>query len=263
MKTQWMIGILILGSVQFIGCSKNSDEKESKEDPIKKECLINIDTIDFTFGIDYTYPEKYLAPGEQSEVDPLYLDEIRRSIGDPGDSIGYVLDVCQLISQHFSFINAGGAMARQNSVNELLKIRTFYGCYSLALIISSVLREFGFPAIMIETADVQWVYDYHAGKVDYFAGHVMSEIYVENNWILLDNNGFWVKDYDPLNPFIPQLHYPPEAYFVFAKGIDTWDYSNKDDSFTGENLIFFAENICCFEDLFNTVSYHWNNQTSK
>jgi hypothetical protein len=252
MENQWRIITLALVTVLFTGCSKKTAEEENKE------CLITIDTTDFTFGIDYMSPDNYLVPGEQSEVDQPYLDEIRISIGDPVDSIGYILNVCEWINQQFSFINAGGGMIGQITVNELFELKEFYGCHSQALLISSVLRSFGFPAIMIETADVQWAYDYHSGKVDYFAGHVMSEIYVENNWILLDNNGFYVQDYDPLNPFIPEINYPPEAYFVFAKGIDTWDYSNKVQSFTHENLIFIAENIYCYEDLFHTITYVWS-----
>ena len=150
-------------------------------------------------------------------------------------------------------------MAGKNTVDELYKIKTFYGCHSQALIISSILREFGFPAIMIETADVQWGYDYNAGIVQYFAGHVMSEIYVENKWILLDNNGSYVEDYNPMIPYIHVVNHPTNAYFVFAKGVDIWDYSAKDDSFTDNKLVFFSENIYCFEEMFNTVSYNWSN----
>jgi len=252
MENLWKVIMLMLASVQFMGCSKSTAEKESRD------CMVNIDTIDFTFGIEYMHPEHYLVQGEQSEADLSHLDQIRGSIGDPVDSTGYLVDVCLWINQHFTFINAGGAMIGQVTVNELFETREFYGCHSQALIVSSVLRGLGFPAIMIETADVQWAYGYHAGSVDYFAGHVMSEIYVENRWILLDNNGIWLDGYDPLNPFIPQFNYPPDAYFVFAKGIDTWDYSQKEASFTHENLIFFAENIYCFEDLFHTARYTWN-----
>jgi len=150
-------------------------------------------------------------------------------------------------------------MIGKNTVDELYEIKTYYGCHSLALIISSILREFGFPAIMIETADVQWGYSHNAGTVEHFAGHVMSEIYAENKWFLLDNNGTFVEEYDHTNPYIPLSNYSTDAYFVFAKGIDTWDYSTKDDSFTHDKLIFFSENIYCFEEMFNTVSYNWSN----
>ncbi|MEA3478540.1 MAG: hypothetical protein U9R60_10210, partial [Bacteroidota bacterium] len=175
----------------------------------------------------------------------------------PEDNIDDVLEVCQWINQHFTFENAGGAMMGVNTVDELYEIKTFYGCHSLALIISSVLREFGFPVIMIETADVRWGYNYHAGDTDFFAGHVMSEVFLEDTWILLDNNCTYVDEYNPDNPFITDMYQANTGYFVFAKGIDIWDYSGKDDSFTHENLIFFADNIYCFEELFFTVNYTW------
>ena len=127
----------------------------------------------------------------------------------------------------------------------------------LALIISSVLREFGFPAVMIETADVQWGYNYHAGTTQNFAGHVMSEVFVEDKWILLDNNGTYIEEYDCHNPFISKMYRSNTGYFVFAKGVDIWDYNGKDDSFTYENMVFFSDNIYCFEEMFYTVSYSW------
>lgn len=55
------------------------------------------------------------------------------------------------------------------------------------------------------------------------------------------------------------LHYSSDSYFDFAKGKDIWDYTGNDDSFTHDNLIYFAENIYCFEDMFITVEYSWNN----
>jgi len=246
--------IVIVGIVLLVSsCSKNNDSE------LDKECKIDIDTIDFSFGILYDDPLEYLIPGEESDVSDLFHEEVRNGIGIPGDSIDDVLEVCHWINQHFAFVNAGGAMAGKNTVDELFEIKTFYGCHTLSLIISSVLREFGFPAVMIETADIQWAYDYKAGKVHHFAGHVMSEVYVENKWILLDNNGCYVEEYDPSNPYIPVINHPTDAYFVFAKGIDIWDYSAKDNSFTDKKLRFFSENIYCFEELFNTVDYTWSN----
>jgi len=150
-------------------------------------------------------------------------------------------------------------MAGLNTVDELFEIKTFYGCHSLSLIISSVLREFGFPAVMIETAGVSWGYDYNDGNIHYFSGHVMSEIYIESKWILLDNNCTYVEEYDPMNPYISATNTMERTgYFVFAKGIDIWDYSGHDDSFTYNEMIKFSENIYCFEDMFDSVNYNWN-----
>jgi hypothetical protein len=224
-----------------------------------RECLIDIDTIDFTFGIDYDNSEKYLIPGEESDLNNSYLEEIRDEIGTPGNRIDDILLVCQWINQNFTFEDAGGTMAGINTVDELYEIKTIYGCHSLSLLISSVLREFGFPAVMIETASIQWGYDYNAGKIQYLKGHVMSEIFVENKWILFDNNGTYIKEYNPLNPFISAVNSSQDDYFVFAKGIDIWDYSGRDELFTYNKMLYFSENIYCFEEMFNSVNYYWDN----
>jgi len=235
----------------LVMCSRDEDPE------IDRECHIDISSIDFTFGIDYSDLDKYLIPGEESDLKDIYLEEIRAAIGTPGDTIEDILKVCHWINQQFVFENAGGAMMGKLTVDELYEIKTFYGCHSLALIISSVLREFGFPALMIETADVQWGYNYHEGKTQNFIGHVMSEVYVEDKWILLDNNGTYIEEYDFTNPFISKMYRSTAGYFVFAKGIDIWDYNGKDDSFTHDKMVFFSDNIYCFEEMFYTVSYSW------
>jgi hypothetical protein len=253
MRTYNIFFLLLAILILSFSCSKDDVVNPSHE------CKIDIDTIDFTFGIDYDNPEKYLIPGEESDLKDNYLEEICNIVGIPNDSIDDILHVCHWINQNFTFEDARGAMIGENTVNELFEIKTFYGCHSLSLLISSVLREFGFPAVMIETADVLWGYAYNAGNVQYFAGHVMSEVYVENKWILLDNNCTYVEEYNPLNPFISAMNSPQDDYFVYAKGVDIWDYSERDDSFTHDKMVDFSENIYCFEEMFNTVNYHWSN----
>lgn len=250
-----MILLWLLNLLLFNSCSDNKETEEI----IDRECRIEIDTIDFTFGVDYKDTIKYLTPGEQSDLDDLYFQEIKTSIAIPDNSIEGILSVCHWVNQNFRFENAGGAMIGKVNVDTLYQCKKFYGCHSQALIISSILREFGFPAILIETADVKWGYKYHEGTIDYFSGHVMSEIYVEGRWILLNNNCTYVENYNPDNPYIPMMDDPSNGYFVFAKGIDTWDYSGKDPDFTWDQLIFFSDNIYCFEEMFKTVSYDWNN----
>jgi hypothetical protein len=230
--------------------------KDKNEDPF--ECNFNIDTLDFTFGIDYDNPENYLIPGEQSDLSEEYSELLSNDIDTPVTDIEGVLQVCHWINRNFTFEDAGGNMAGVNSVDELFEIKTFYGCHSLALLISSVLREYGIPAVMIETADIQWAYDYKEGSVDYFRGHVMSEVYINNTWILLDNNCTYVSDYDPGNPYIPVMNPNEKGLFVFAKGVDIWDYRGNNSSFTHDKMTDFSNNIYCYEDLFYTTNYKWN-----
>ena len=246
--------LLAVFTLLLLACEENEDVNTPITPP---PCTFNVDTMDFSFGINYDVPDQYLIPGEESDLKDSYFEEIKNAIGIPNDSIEDILRVCHWVNQNFTFSNAGGAMAGVNTVDELYEIKTFYGCHSLALIISSILREFGFPAVMIETADVQWAYDYNAGKTQNFAGHIMSEIYVNGKWILLDNNCSYVEEYDYLNPYISQLHNPENGYFVFAKGVDIWDYSGRVESFTHEKMVEFSNNVHCYEELFYTVTYSW------
>jgi hypothetical protein len=252
MKRPGKLIVLLIILIPWSACSKNHPED------VDNDCPFLADTLDFSFQINYENPETYLIPGEQSDLNDTYLEEIQNSLEVSDHSIEDMLQVCQWVNQHFMFENAGGGMIGKPTVNELFEAGVFYGCHSQALIISSVLRKLGFPVVVIETADVQWAYDFNTGNAAYYKGHVMSEVFVDLDWILLDNNGSYVRDYDPGNPFIPQSNYPPDAYFVFAKGTDYWDYSQGVDSFTYENLDFFAENVYCYESLFHTVDYVWS-----
>jgi hypothetical protein len=242
--------LLVVFPIILIGCSRD-DEPE-----IDRECHMDISMLDFTFGMDHDNPDAYLVPGEQSDLSEIYREEIQGVLGLPEDSMSFILDLCNWIDQNFTFENAGGGMIGKPTVDELYESKVFYGCHSEALLISGILRKFGFPAVMIETFDVQWAYDYHAGRTQYFAGHVMSEIHLEGRWILLDNDGTYVEEYDYSDPFI-STRFPSKGLFVYAKGLDTWDYSNKEEGFTHEQMIFYSDNIYCFEGMLNTVDYDW------
>jgi len=43
-----------------------------------------------------------------------------------------------------------------------------------------------------------------------------------------------------------------------AGRIDSINYSDNDESFTHNQLIFYSENIYCFEEMFYTVQYEWS-----
>ena len=252
MRNLKLLLLLITLPLIIINCSKYNEEDNNPS-----KCDFIVDTMDFTFGIDYDHPEKYLIPGAQSGLSEKNIELVRKTIGTPNNTIVGIKQVCFWINQYFTFDNAGGALAGINTVDELFELKKFYGCHSLALIISSVLREFGFPAVMIETVDVKWCYDYRNGSVDYFKGHVMSEVYINNKWVLFDNDGSHVEDYDCTNPYISGNNHFEWGFFIFAKGVDIWDYKGSDETFTDDALLHFSSNIHCYEDFFYTTDYKW------
>jgi hypothetical protein len=89
------IFLLILQFLLF-GC-KTDDAPE-----IDKPCKIDISFIDFSFEIDYNDPDKYLVPGEQSDLKDVYLEEIRDALGTPGENTEDILELCHWINQHFT-----------------------------------------------------------------------------------------------------------------------------------------------------------------
>ena len=254
MKTKSIFSFLLFFLIA-LSC-KNSDnvlDNNEKDYP----CNLNMENYDYSFGVQYDNSQLYLTPGTQSDLNDEYFEEIEIIIGTPSNTIPGIITVCDWFNHNFTFENAGGNMIGQKSVNELYESKTFYGCHSAALIISSILREFGFPTVMIETASVEWAYDYFDGVTQSFEGHVMTEVYVLEKWILLDNNGTFVEDYDCMNPFISTID--NQGLFTYAKGKDIWDYGVRDPSDTHNMMINFSDNVGCFEDKFNSVNYEWEN----
>ena len=200
-------------------------------------CNMDMNSYDFSYGIDYSEPDKYLVSGDQSVLNDIFFKEIRSSIGRVPHSVSGVLKICSWINRNFDRVS--GNDIGNKTLNQLYAIRTIYDSHSAALIISGTLRKFGFPAVMIETASIQWAYDYRNGDKRNFKVHVMSEVYVNGEWILLNNNGTYVSDMnlkirssDAMND---NLY--PQGLFVYAKGKDSWGYGVRRETDTRNKII--------------------------
>lgn len=248
-----------ISAVATLSCNLNNIHKNDNNTTEDYPCNLKMDNYDFSYGIDYDTPEKYLIPGEQSDLGDTYYEELKTIFDTPEKTISTIMNICNWFNQSFSFSNAGGNMIGKKTVNELYEAKTYYGCHSAALVISSVLREFGFPSVMIETASIDWAYNYNDNPNQAFEGHVLTEVYVEDNWILLDNNCQFVESYNCMNPFISTADNNDQGLFIYAKGIDIWDYGVRDESDTHSMMINFADNIGCFEEYFNSIDYFWTN----
>ena len=74
--------------VILLACASKQDEITSTE------CTIEIDTIDFSFGMDYSETSHFLIPGTQSDLSDSYFIEIRNIIGIPQNKIEDIVDLC-------------------------------------------------------------------------------------------------------------------------------------------------------------------------
>ena len=212
--------------------------------------------------IDYSNPEKFLNPGKQSDLKDKYLDEIKSVVGDMNkkDMTG-IAKIFAWYQRYFTTETAGGAMIAQYTINDLYENRKIYGCHSASLILASVLREFGYPAILIDTSSIDWAYKYNSGTADGMVGHVMTEVFVEGRWILLDTSGKYITNYNPKILFIPPEHKDegpsPKGLFVMRKGIDHWSYGVTKPEDVEKLMKAFAKEVKNVEKYLINPGYKW------
>jgi transglutaminase-like putative cysteine protease len=136
------------------------------------------------------------------------------------------------LKTEFTHYRARGTTIGTATVDQLLLSRELGGCHDFALVFAAVSREFGYPAVMIDTYSISWIEQFQKGEAEGHIGHVFVEVYLDDKWILVDpTNGWYVEyDYDPSNPIIPLkgsiAGSSKEIYGFYAelKGLDSWSY---------------------------------------
>lgn len=181
------------------------------------------------FNIDYDKPEKYLKLGKMTKIEISYLDAIRQEISVTGKTIDDLRVIFLWKQLKFRKAYAAGKFVGKSTVNSLYEQGVLTGHHDDGIVLVSILREFGFPAVMVDAAGIQWSHDYTAGKTTEFLGHVYVEVFVEGKWILMDTtSGRYIENYNPLDPVIPlPIRLEPKGFYVMFKGIDTADYGVK------------------------------------
>lgn len=236
-----------------IGCYKE-DEKDI--DNGSSECLIDMDTFDLAFGIDYSQPDLYLIPGQQSALSDSFFNIVHKDLGQIAEGMTGVKQVCNWINANFDVTPAGGALIGRFDVNELFEKRLIFGCHSNALVQIGILRKAGYPSIMVETASVSWIEAYNRNEATYYSGHVMAEVFVDDHWILLENNGLYVDDYLTNNPYISH-DFQHNGYLIYARGRDMWEYGVFTEEDVHNLMKETASNYGCFEEYIGSNFYRW------
>lgn len=175
--------------------------------------------------IDYNNPNKYTVAGKQSGINDTLFTEIDNQLNIKTNDFTDIEKVFNWKNQNFKNISDGGRSVGKITVNNILTKKELAGCHDHALLTASILRRYGFPAIMVDTTGIQWAYDY-PDKTTMFIGHVFVEIYLKDKWILFDpTSGKYILNYDFNNRVIP-ITTPDESkgYYAMLKGLDPDDY---------------------------------------
>lgn len=181
------------------------------------------------FGVDYAHPAKYLVQGEQTSLsNSVALATLRGN----EQSIAHLGRIYHWMRKGFTAGSGGGKTIGVIAVDQLLAERRLSGCHDWGLVYASILRELGYPAVVVDALSINWGKQFQAGRRGPFIGHVFVEVFIAGQWILVDptNNWYAEDNYDPSNPVIPlkgNISGPGEeaaGFYVMRKGLDTRDY---------------------------------------
>ncbi len=196
----------------------------------------------FPTAIDYARPEWYLNSASQSTLSAGNSATVKAEVGPGSTDLEGVGRIFAWMARKFRAESAGGATIGKTDVNTLIETRNLTGCHDWALLLSTVLRLYGFPAVMVDTAGIQWAADYRAGLTRSFSGHVFVEASVDGRWIAIDSTaGTYAADYDPLQPVLPFTN-PVEGrgFYVLYKGIDPADYGVTNLQLLNRRMVEFS-----------------------
>jgi hypothetical protein len=200
------------------------------------------------FGIDYANPGLYLTQGEQSQIsDPSVLDDLRAD----EQSLDHLREIYLWLKRDFTAYAAGGKTIGVVTVDELLADRRLGGCHDHGLVYAAVVRELGYPAVMVRTVSIAWIKRFQSGEGGPNVGHVFVEVYLNGKWILIDSTNGWylVENYNPADPVIPlrgniagsndEIY----GFHVERKGIDTWDFDIHSPKESSQSMLAFGQEV--------------------
>jgi transglutaminase-like putative cysteine protease len=161
------------------------------------------------------------------------------------------------MARTFTTRAAGGATIGAGEVNQLISSRELSGCHDWALVMTATLRFFGYPALMVDTAGLQWAEDYASGNTQAFSGHVFAEVLTNEGWMLVDcTAGRYTLDYEPANPVIPPSGAgDAKGYYALYKGIDPASYGVTSNQVLQERMSLFAGVLATLE--LEPPDYDW------
>jgi len=197
------------------------------------------------WNIDYSSPDKYREPGEQSKIaSQETIDMIKSEFGDCSGLEG-LRNLYLWECQEFSEYEGGGVLIGKTTIEQLLDNRNLSGCSDSVLVYSAVARYLGYPTIMVDAAGLERAEKFKLGMTTGFSGHVFVEVYIDPSWILIDpTSGKFIREYDASNPVIPiTTGGETIGYYALLKGKDMWDYNVKEPDMLRHKLRDFAKSF--------------------
>lgn len=242
MKKYFIFLLGMYSTLSLLGCSGGGSPENPTLTPIPTPTPI---PFYFPINIDYSTPQTYLTPGTQSNLSDTYFNEVKQTLSISDPTLKGIEQVFQWVKKGFSNVSGGGKLIGINTVDQIYSTKSLTGCHDWGLIISCLLRRFGYPTVMVDCAGIQWANDFQKGLITSYAGHVFCEVYVGEKWILLDStSGQYIREYNPKHPVIPVTKsVENKGYYVVYKGVDPAEYGVASNKVLHARLAQFAQAI--------------------
>lgn len=198
-----------------------------------------------SWSIDYNNPAIYLKPGLQSTISSQEtIDELKEKF-EKCSGLEGLKDLYLWLGQEFSAYKGGGKLIGITTIDQLLETKKLSGCSDNALVLSAVARYLGYPTVMIDTAGIDWAEKFQLGLTTSYVGHVFVEVYIDDNWILVDpTSGKFIRMYDTSNPVLPITTKDEKiGFYALLKGKDMWDYGVTEPDMLKTKLKTFAKSF--------------------
>jgi Transglutaminase-like superfamily len=197
----------------------------------------------FPHSVEYGNADKYLVSGKLTLLDNRFKEEIQREIIINEKDVAGLGKIYSWIKNNFRNGKYNNNAPIKN-VNTVFDSREMQSCQDWGLVFASISRYFGYPAVYVDTAGIEWAENFN-GKS--FSGHVFVEIFCKGKWILVDSTtGEYISEqYNPANPVVSIVKNKIErkGYYAIFKGFDRDDYGVKDRRFLLKRMEMFAKNF--------------------
>ena len=112
-------------------------------------------------NVDHSDPEKFSVPTLQTQLSKKNIEMLTRQF--PGkNTLSKVGKILNWVRKNFSRYRGRGKMAAKQSAQEIFTNRKLSGCNDWGLLLTSLLRNLGYPVVFMNAAGIEWAKRYRS-----------------------------------------------------------------------------------------------------
>ena len=188
------------------------------------EAPISEAPVDYVFqgffkNPDYTKTELYLQTRVQTSARGQKFKDMLVNVNDNRD-----LSTIAEIYKQTTTIPSGSGPKFSETVDSIIERNTLSGCTDYGLVFAALCRAKGIPSIFVQAGRIDWIDEMVKGIDKRITGHILVEVFVQNNWYLVDStSGKIYLNYDRNNFNLD------DGYVIFAKSLEVSDMGTKNE----------------------------------